>query len=163
SAPGGPPPGMGGPPPGMGGPPPGFGPPPSAAPAPGAGNISCPRCGSSAPAGLAFCPQRGVEIRAAAPGPPPRGGRGYCGRVAAGGVDAFGGTIAAMGPEVQGLRAGVIGGGGAAGPASGAGAAALGSAPTPAAAQTWGQAVSVNRDGSDGERFPLGAEYVVFG
>jgi pSer/pThr/pTyr-binding forkhead associated (FHA) protein len=161
---GGPPPGMGGPPPGMGapgGPPPGFGPPPgppgSAAPAPGAGNMTCPRCGSSTPTGFAFCQQCGMKLDAPAPAPAPGGGGG-------GSVDAFGGTIAAMGPEVQGLRAGVIGGGpGGGGPGASGGAAALGSAPTPAAMGTWGQAVSVNRDGSDGERFPLGAEYVVFG
>ncbi len=35
-------------------------------------------------------------------------------------------------------------------------------APAPAAA-TWGVAVSVNRDGTDGERFSLGGEYVIVG
>ena len=76
------------------------------------------------------------------------------------GVDAYGGTIAAGGPEAANIRAAAM-----ASPAAQAAPppAALGNAPTPAASPTWGQAVSVNRDGSDGERFPLGAEYVLFG
>ncbi|HTJ43268.1 MAG TPA: FHA domain-containing protein [Kofleriaceae bacterium] len=138
----GPPPGMGAPPPGMGSPPPGFGgPPPGMGPAAGATN--CPRCGSSTPPGFAFCQQCGMKITPAA-GPAP-------------GVDAYGGTIAATGPEAQNIRAAAMS---APAPAQ---APALGNAPTPAAQPTWGQAVSVNRDGSDGERFPLGAEYVMFG
>jgi pSer/pThr/pTyr-binding forkhead associated (FHA) protein len=95
----------------------------------------CPRCGSSTPSGFAFCQQCGMKLGGAAPGPAPSGG-----------IDAYGGTIAAGGPDAANIRA-----------------AAMGAAPTPAAQPTWGQAVSVNRDGSDGERFPLGAEFAIFG
>ena len=35
--------------------------------------------------------------------------------------------------------------------------------PQPAAGPSWGTAVLVNRDGSDGQRFPLAGEYVVVG
>jgi pSer/pThr/pTyr-binding forkhead associated (FHA) protein len=106
--------------------------------APGAGNVSCPRCGSSTPSGFAFCQQCGMKLGAPTPGgaPTPAGP----------GIDAYGGTIAAGGPDAANIRA-----------------AAMGNAPTPAAQPTWGQAVSVNRDGSDGERFPLSSEYVMFG
>ncbi len=148
----GPPPGMGmggpnpmmGPPPGMGAPPSPMGGPPPGMAGPSAGSMTCPRCGSSTPSGFAFCQQCGMKLGAAPPPP-------------AAGIAELGGTMAAVGPEAQGLRAGLMSGGGA--PA----AQNLGSAPTPAASPTWGQAVSVNRDGSDGERFPLGAEYVLFG
>ena len=37
------------------------------------------------------------------------------------------------------------------------------SQPGAAAGPAWGQAVLVNRDGSDGQRFPLGGEYVIIG
>ena len=135
-----PPPGgpMGGPPPPMGGPPPPMG-------GPGAGTTICPRCGASTPAGFAFCQQCGMKLGGAPPAP----------------VDAYGGTLAASGPEAQAVRAGVIGA-----PPPGPAPAARPPAPAPAPApggQAWGVAVSVNRDGSDGERFPLAAEYVVFG
>jgi pSer/pThr/pTyr-binding forkhead associated (FHA) protein len=144
---GAPPPGMGAPPPGMGAPPPGMGAPPSGfgGPPPGmgpsGGSVSCPRCGSPNTSGFAFCQQCGMKLG----GAPGGGGPG---------VDAYGGTIAATGPDAQAVRGAAMG----APPPQ-----ALGNAPTPAAQPTWGQAVSVNRDGSDGERFPLGAEYVVFG
>jgi hypothetical protein len=72
-------------------------------------------------------------------------------------IDAFGGTLAATGPEAAAVRAGAINSPAAAAPM------AFGNAPTPAATSSWGSAVSVNRDGSDGERFPLAAEFAVVG
>jgi pSer/pThr/pTyr-binding forkhead associated (FHA) protein len=47
--------------------------------------------------------------------------------------------------------------------ASSAPAAATPSPPVAAQGNAWGTAVSVNRDGSDGERFPLAGEYVIVG
>jgi len=110
--------------------------------------------------GFAFCQQCGFKL-----GAPP--------------VDAHGMTMAASSGEVQEARAGSIGGraptpaqGPAAipspvpfvpGPASGSGPAPRpGSGPVAGAAE-WGVAVSVNRDGSDGDRFPLAGEFVVIG
>jgi pSer/pThr/pTyr-binding forkhead associated (FHA) protein len=59
------------------------------------------------------------------------------------GIDALAGTIASTGPQSGAARAAAM-------------------APTPAAG-AWGSAVSVNRDGSDGERYPLGGEFVTIG
>ncbi|MCE9578591.1 MAG: FHA domain-containing protein [Deltaproteobacteria bacterium] len=154
-----PPGGFGGPPPGMGGPmgpPPGMGqgpsgpmgqPPPGMGPTPlPAGPIACSRCGSQNSPGFAFCQQCGMKLAA-----PP-----------AANIDAFGGTLAATGPEAAAVRAGAIAQAAPIAPPVGPGAS-FGNAPTPAATTSWGSAVSVNRDGSDGERFPLASEFAVVG
>ena len=117
-------------------------PPPSAAPAPAA----CPRCGAPVQPGFAFCQQCGFRIAGVpatpaappAPAPPP-----------AAPIDALGGTLAAPNLDAARLRAPQ--------PAAPATPAAQ------AAPAAWGVAVSVNRDGSDGERYPLAGDFVVFG
>jgi hypothetical protein len=129
---------------GMGGAPGMGGMPPMAAPA--ATPIACTRCGSAIQTGFAFCQQCGQKVGAApSPGAP---------------VDALAGTLATSGPISDALRAGAMAPRAAAPAAPAVGNAAL--APTPAAG-AWGSAVSVNRDGSDGDRFPLAGEFVVVG
>ncbi|HVK75634.1 MAG TPA: FHA domain-containing protein [Kofleriaceae bacterium] len=145
----GPPPGMGafppmGPPPGPGpmGPPPGLPATPPGPPSSAAIPAACPRCNAPTQAGFAFCQQCGCRLGG---GPPP-------GNV----VDAQGATLAAPNLDAAKLRpvtpvppAPVV--------------AAPAGTPAPAATSSWGLAVSVNRDGSDGDRFPLAGEYVVVG
>ena len=121
----------------MGGPPT---PVPGAAPAP----TACPRCSAPALAGFAFCQQCGFRLGAPAAGPAPH-------------IDAQGATLAASGADALAMRSAL-----AAGPAA-APRPAPAPAPAAAPAASWGVAVSVNRDGSDGDRFPLGGEYVVVG
>ncbi|MBK9029757.1 MAG: FHA domain-containing protein [Myxococcales bacterium] len=126
--------GMGGP---MGGPSQGMGGPSQgmggAPPPMAAGASSCPRCNAPVQPGFAFCQQCGFRVGAPGATPPP-----------AASVDAQGSTLAAPSDEVARLRAHQPAG------------------PQPAAA-TWGHAISVNRDGSDGERYPLAGDFVVFG
>lgn len=123
-------------------------PPPAPAPAPAvvsfapaaATPAACPRCSAPTQPGFAFCQQCGCRLGAApaptaAPSPvsPPTPPPAGPGSL---GVAA---TLAATGPVAEAVRR---------------------AAPAPAA---WGQAISVNRDGSDGARFPLAGEYVVVG
>jgi hypothetical protein len=130
--------------------------------APAANTVICQRCGSQTPAGFAFCQQCGVQLPAVDPSGP---------TMAGGGADA--------------LRAGSIGNARPVAPAAPAQmppsmppsmpppgpmpsapmAAPRSASPSsaPQNAPAWGSAISVNRDGSDGERFPLAAEYVVIG
>jgi pSer/pThr/pTyr-binding forkhead associated (FHA) protein len=174
---GAPPAGYGGPQPGQGAPAPAHGyaqpapaPAPSA-PEPAAGTTTCSRCGSPTPSGFAFCQQCGQKLGSpTGPGTPA--------------IDAHGATLAVSGD--QAVRAGLIAGGGPSpspspSPSSGHGAprpspavasglttpspASLVPAPQHAApsAATWGTAVSVNRDGTDGDRYPLGGEFVIIG
>jgi len=121
---------------------------------------TCPRCGAPTQPGFAFCQQCGTKLG----GPSPLGP----------GVDALAGTIASQGPVAAQARAGAMpapaslglpaSGGAARNPFGGPAAqqVAAGLAPTPAAGG-WGSAVSVNRDGTDGDRYPLAGEFVVIG
>jgi pSer/pThr/pTyr-binding forkhead associated (FHA) protein len=133
---------------------------PSASPQ--SGPTTCPRCSSPALPGFAFCQQCGFRLGAPSPSPAP--------------IDAQGATLAATGADAARVRGMVAGGGGMPPVAASAPPAAAPapmpmpmpmqqSAPAPAAqaGPSWGTAVSVNRDGSDGERFPLAGEYVVVG
>lgn len=153
-------------PPPTSGPPPGaFGGPPGAIvagnighqpSAPVANPAACPRCGAPTQAGFAFCQQCGMRlggsgVSAPAPSPPPPASSPPPPPAS---VDAYAGTLATSGPLAEAIRAA---------PAGGANRLAAGLAPTPASGQAWGAAVSVNRDGSDGERFPLTGEFVVIG
>lgn len=166
-----PPPPMGGPLGGLGGPPLGVPPPmapppmapPPMAPPPAAAMTSCPRCGAPVQPGFAFCQQCGFRITpgtASGPNPAPIAPPAPMAPpspmaptpLPGPPVDVLGGTLAAPGPvDMARLRA-----------APAQAAAALATAPTPATT-TWGTAVSVNRDGSDGERYPLTGDFVVFG
>ncbi len=118
--------------------------------------MACPRCGTQTPVGFAYCQQCGVQIEAVVP------------------------TAAAPGtrsPVVGGGAAGLVGGkfDGAIDPHTGtmspvepAGVLAAMRRPSAASIRaqtgaTWGTVVLVNRDGSDGERFPLSGEYLIVG
>ena len=135
-----------------------MGPGPMGGGMPGASPTTCPRCSAPALPGFAFCQQCGFRIGAPAssPGPAP--------------IDAQGATLAATGEAAAAVRAGMMPGPGAMGGGMGMGAMppVAASAPPPApapqqSAANWGVAVSVNRDGTDGERFSLAGEYVIVG
>lgn len=164
--------------------------PSAASPPPAQGSmVNCPRCGTPTPVGFAYCQQCGLHMQAMQPtdpgqSPRPRGDTGANAmRPSAAQIDPQGATLA-----TDGMRAGSIPmPAGRAAPMSapisappsaplaapfGAPAASMASAPVtaPAAASfsaaagpAWGTAVLVNRDGSDGQRFPLSGEYVVVG
>jgi ribosomal protein L40E len=109
--------------------------------------IACPRCGTQTPLGFAYCQQCGFHMQVAPaselptvrPRPPsvapPHGAP--VGPMHDGPIDPHAGTLAQDDRAVIALVA-------------------------PAAA-SWGTAVLGNRDGSDGQRFALGGEYLVFG
>jgi pSer/pThr/pTyr-binding forkhead associated (FHA) protein len=103
--------------------------------------IACPRCGTQTPLGFAFCQQCGVRLEASEPT-----GRVPGAPLAArldGPIDPHAGTLAQD---------------------DGATSANRGAAPAARLAPgTWGMAVLVNRDGSDGQRYPLGGEYLIVG
>src|SRR5262245_3919945 len=122
----------------------------------GAATIACPRCSTQTPAGFAYCQQCGLHMQDLAPTDP--------------GVNARPRTPSSAPP--LGLRDAPID------PHAGTIAQDDGHAPTmvparpspmPAAAPraqvgaAWGMAVLVNRDGSDGQRYPLSGEYIVVG
>jgi pSer/pThr/pTyr-binding forkhead associated (FHA) protein len=140
--------------------------------------IACPRCGTQTPLGFAYCQQCGLHMQAlqptdpavtARPGgpsaPPPFGASLGAGRLDAP-LDPHAGTIVQ-----DDLPIGSLSGGGA------AMAASIDSDPQRnqdrklvagrgrpvAAGPGWGTAVLVNRDGSDGQRYPLDGEYLVVG
>jgi pSer/pThr/pTyr-binding forkhead associated (FHA) protein len=125
--------------------------------------ITCPRCGTATPVGFAYCQQCGLHIQPIAPtdpgqaGMPPRTqpGSGSGSPVTAqpvGGVDPQGATLAQ--PDAV-LRPGSIG---AAVPV-----AVRIKEPSARAGVAFGSAVLVNRDGSDGQRFPLSSDDTVVG
>lgn len=155
---------------------PGMMPPPSSAsgsaPKPaGQQMITCPRCGTPTPVGFAYCQQCGLHMQGLQPTDPgqlagPRGPMKPAPSHAIGnaGVDPMMATLA-----TDNVRAGQISSPAAAPspivqPPSGPIVAPM-SAPSPAAAggPAWGQAVLVNRDGTDGQRFHLSGEYAVVG
>ena len=110
--------------------------------------MACPRCGTQTPLGFAYCQQCGVQIEAVLPTAAAPGTRSSVVMgVAAGPIDPRAGTMAHGEP-------------------SGALAAMRGPGAASVRAQTgaaWGTIVLVNRDGSDGERFPLSGEYLIVG
>jgi len=121
--------------------------------------ISCPRCGTQTPLGFAYCQQCGLHIQAQQPADPganprPRGPTAQPPLAASlggkldGPIDPHAGTMAQ-----DDLQAGALA------PAVRAAVAAS----RPQAGPGWGTAVLVNRDGSDGQRYPLAGEYLVVG
>lgn len=114
--------------------------------------IACPRCGTQTPLGFAYCQQCGLHLEAIAPTEAAAGARARVSPV----------SPAAPGGKLDGPidpHAGTI-----AQEETSAGSAALRAMP-PARLQpgTWGTAVLVNRDGSDGQRYPLAGEYLIVG
>ncbi len=122
--------------------------PANALPAPG--TVNCPRCGTATPSSFAFCQQCGLHLQAVQPTDPK--------------------TPAARGPSAAQPVARAPSG---AQPPVDPGGATLAAPSTPSAQQrsqpqpqtgpAWGTAVLVNRDGSDGQRFPLQGEYTIIG
>jgi pSer/pThr/pTyr-binding forkhead associated (FHA) protein len=157
----------------------------AAAAAPGERTVTCPRCGTPTPMGFAYCQQCGLHMsalqptdpgaglvgRARAPsaappmgptgagvantlpqsagGPPPSGGQPQLKMP----IDPQAATMATDGPRPNMMPPS----------AAAAPAAAAGSRPSASGAAAWGTAVLVNRDGSDGQRYPLAGEYLVVG
>ncbi len=103
------------------------------------GTVTCPRCGTATPASFSFCQQCGLNLQEQGKAP---SGSQPAARAPSAGVDAQGATIAAdvrapnMQPRAQ---------------------------PAAATGPAWGTAVLVNRDGSDGQRYPLAGEYLIVG
>ncbi len=150
-------------------------------------SITCPRCGTPTPLGFAYCQQCGLHMSAlhptdpgenarprapSSPGslPPVRPSTGQQPPIDQHAVTlASDGARAPSGQQAVG-QAGGHSGGLVPGPAPGAVAvhfhgpnAAASAAPRPQTGPAWGTAVLVNRDGSDGQRYPLSGEYLVIG
>jgi FHA domain/Double zinc ribbon len=122
--------------------------PPMPAPRMGQGStIACPRCGTQTPVGFAFCQQCGLHLDALAPTEASSGPRGAAMPLGAkeAPIDPHAGTLAQDDPA--GAAVVIRGAGG----------------PRPLAGPGWGTAVLVNRDGTDGQRYPLSGEYLVVG
>jgi hypothetical protein len=151
---------------------------PRAATAPvGERTVTCPRCGTPTPMGFAYCQQCGLHMSALQPTDPGAGlvGRartpsasppiGPAGAIAAtlpqhasGGqpqikvpIDPQAATMATDGPRPNMM------------PPAAAAAPVPAMRPSASSAPAWGTAVLVNRDGSDGQRYPLAGEYLVVG
>jgi pSer/pThr/pTyr-binding forkhead associated (FHA) protein len=115
--------------------------PPSARAAQGS-TIACPRCGTQTPLGFAFCQQCGLRLEAASE-PTGRPSASPLVTKLDGPIDPHAGTLA----QDEGSAVSVV------------------RAPPPARLQpgSWGTAVLVNRDGSDGQRYVLAGEYLIVG
>ncbi len=130
------------------------------------GSIACPRCSAPTPIGFVYCQACGLHIQAVAPTDPGGNARPRSGSQ----------PIPAAAPSSPGVRPGAS----PPPPLAAIDPQAATMAPNPHAATPqvrpptaqpqpqpggvqWGTAVLVNRDGTDGERFKLDAEYTVIG
>ncbi|HEX4453152.1 MAG TPA: FHA domain-containing protein [Kofleriaceae bacterium] len=122
--------------------------------------IICPRCGTSTPTGFAYCQQCGLHIQPIAPTDPGQVGVVVRMRppsaappVGSVNVDAHSATMAqpdsALRPSAQQLAK----------PAP----MEIAATRVPSSSPSWGSAVLVNRDGSDGQRFALTSDDTVLG
>lgn len=103
---------------------------------PAAGGLKvCPNCGGQTPIGFAFCQQCGGKLGPAA-APVVSGGGSMTPS------EAIAETLAASGKEAAGM---------------------LGRSTDVEQSVAWGALISVNRDGSDGSKFPLRGEFVMVG
>lgn len=140
--------------------------------------ITCPRCGTPTPVGFAYCQQCGLHMQAlqptdpgasARPRPPsapaPYGasvGTTPNARPMAPGINPH----APIDPQGATLAADGVRGGSILPPSAQSASAvrpAVGPSAAPATGPAWGTAILVNRDGSDGQRYPLAGEYSVIG
>lgn len=152
------------------------------APPPAERTVTCPRCGTPTPMGFAYCQQCGLHMSALQPTDPGAGlganrprspssqpvgapGNTLPQRPPSGAqpqlkmpIDPQAATMATNGrpPHLapQGVPAPIT--------TPGSGSAPV-AAMRPSAGPAWGTAVLVNRDGSDGQRYPLAGEYLVVG
>jgi pSer/pThr/pTyr-binding forkhead associated (FHA) protein len=145
----------------------------------GAPTQSCPHCRAQTPAGFAFCQQCGKALGSApAVAPGAQRSPDVVSGETRGGVDAMGPTLAASpdagDPVVARLRAAAE-----SRPADAPASAGVSARAEPAgglftpepsraraeagAGATWGFIVSINRDGSDGERHALAGEWLAIG
>jgi pSer/pThr/pTyr-binding forkhead associated (FHA) protein len=118
--------------------------------------IPCPRCGTQTPQGFAYCQQCGLHLAALGEPAAPSAGPVIRARAPSGAppIDPHAGTIAQE--DIAALLPGR-------GSAPRIQPAPIAPSPGPSAGPVWGTAVLVNRDGSDGQRYPLTGEYMVFG
>jgi pSer/pThr/pTyr-binding forkhead associated (FHA) protein len=125
--------------------------------------ITCPRCGTATPTGFAYCQQCGLHLNAIAPTDPGAGAPRIrpptnSPPIAQNApIDPHAGTLA-----TDGARGVVI----APTLRPSTSNPAPAAAPQPVArpsSTTWGTAVLVNRDGTDGQRFPLSSEDTIVG
>ncbi len=100
------------------------------------GTVTCPRCSTATPASFAFCQQCGLNLQ---DGPKPVSGAQPSVRPVADIAATIAADARAPAPQPRVAAPAVQGG------------------------PAWGQAVLVNRDGSDGQRFPLAGEYMIVG
>lgn len=168
----------------MGGMPPAgpFNTPPPPAPRPSgpaiAATAACPRCGTQTPVGYQFCQQCGLHMGALQPTDPGAGARNRPPSVAPpmGNLPAMGGLPPGIDPQGATLAADprkftpsspspvVVPGVSGVAVARTASSSTPPPPPQPSLGSTmWGQAVLVNRDGSDGQRYPLAGDSLVFG
>lgn len=124
------------------------------------GSIPCPRCGAATPIGFVYCQACGLHIQAVAPTDPGANARPRtasqpippAAAVSTPGVR----PGASQPPPIDPQAATMAPSAHAANP--------QGRPPQPQSSGVpWGTAVLVNRDGSDGERYKLDAEYTVIG
>ncbi|HUJ59608.1 MAG TPA: FHA domain-containing protein [Kofleriaceae bacterium] len=127
-------------------------PPPPAAPRVAQGStINCPRCGTATPLGFAYCQQCGLHLQAIAP-TDPGAARARSPSSAPPVVVAAQGMVDAQAATIAQPDTGRQKPPPAAAPAA-----------RPSSASAWGAAILVNRDGSDGQRYPLASEDTVIG
>jgi pSer/pThr/pTyr-binding forkhead associated (FHA) protein len=130
---------------------------PGPSPAAGGSAPTCPRCGTLAQAGFAYCQQCGLHLQGIQPTDPGANARA---RPSPAGRPPTAGGQPPIDPQAATLAADGVRAGPGPGPGSLASPAA---APRPQAGPAWGTAILVNRDGSDGQRYTLSGEYLVIG
>ena len=124
--------------------------------------ITCPRCGTQTPLGFAYCQQCGfhmqappvspaseviTNIRPRSPSASPPIANAAGGARLDGPIDPHAGTMAQDDKARTPISA----------------RAAVAPLASAATSPSWGTAVLVNRDGSDGQRYALGGEYITLG
>jgi len=132
--------------------------------------ITCPRCGTATPVGFAFCQQCGLNMQAVPPTDPGANVRSRPPSVvplpaAPPPARPVSGQHPPIDPQAATMASDQVRAGSVATPSS-PGTPISGisnSRPATAGGPAWGNAILVNRDGSDGQRFTLAGEYLVIG
>jgi pSer/pThr/pTyr-binding forkhead associated (FHA) protein len=131
--------------------------------------VNCPRCSTATPIGFAYCQQCGLHMQGMQPTDPSQSLRAKPPSrpppIAMGGpmIDPMAGTLA----QPDAARAAIVGARASAPSVQPLpqGTPPLSVVPRPGSASggQWGFAVLVNRDGTDGQRFPLASDDIVIG